>query len=98
SSELKIAEHWYGKTALEDLLGVSADKVNDDRLYRALDEVLLSTRYVPAPAMNDAVTAAAAATASFMAGAGTTQWRRPPPSAPPSTRALPRTSPHAPNG
>jgi transposase len=40
SSELKIAEHWYGKTALEDLLGVSADKVNDDRLYRALDEVL----------------------------------------------------------
>jgi len=40
SSELKIAEHWYGKTALEDLLGVSAGKVNDDRLYRALDEVL----------------------------------------------------------
>lgn len=40
SSELKIAEHWYGKTALEDLLGVAADKVNDDRLYRALDEVL----------------------------------------------------------
>jgi len=40
SSELKIAEHWYGKTALDDLLGVSAGKVNDDRLYRALDEVL----------------------------------------------------------
>lgn len=34
SSELKIAEHWYGKTALEDLLGVAAGKVNDDRLYR----------------------------------------------------------------
>jgi transposase len=40
SSELKIAEHWYGKTALEDLLGVSAGKVNEDRLYRALDEML----------------------------------------------------------
>jgi transposase len=40
SSELKIAEHWYGKTALDDLLGVPIDKVNDDRLYRALDEVL----------------------------------------------------------
>jgi len=40
SSELKIAEHWYGKTALEDLLGVATGKVNDDRLYRALDEVL----------------------------------------------------------
>jgi transposase len=40
SSELKIAEHWYGKTALEDLLGVPLSKVNDDRLYRALDEIL----------------------------------------------------------
>jgi len=40
SSELKIAEHWYAKTALEDLLGVPAGKINDDRLYRALDEVL----------------------------------------------------------
>jgi transposase len=39
-SELKIAEHWYAKTALEDLLGVAAGKVNDDRLYRTLDEVL----------------------------------------------------------
>ena len=40
SSELKIAEHWYGRTALEDLLGIPAGKINDDRLYRALDEVL----------------------------------------------------------
>lgn len=40
SSELKIAEHWYGKTALDDLLGVPAGKINDDRLYRALDEIL----------------------------------------------------------
>ena len=54
SSELKIAEHWYGKTALDDLLGVPVHKINEDRLYRALDEVLpkrealfahLQTRY-----------------------------------------------------
>jgi transposase len=40
SSELQIAESWYAKTALDDLLGVAADKVNEDRLYRALDAVL----------------------------------------------------------
>jgi transposase len=40
SSELQIAELWYEKTALDDLLGVSADKINDDRLYRALDVLL----------------------------------------------------------
>jgi hypothetical protein len=40
SSELQIADFWYGKTALDDLLGVSADKVNDDRLYRGLDVLL----------------------------------------------------------
>jgi hypothetical protein len=40
SSELAIAESWYEKTALEDLLGIAVDKVNDDRLYRGLDELL----------------------------------------------------------
>lgn len=40
SSELQIAESWYEKTALDDLLGVSEDKINDDRLYRALDALL----------------------------------------------------------
>lgn len=40
SSELQIAESWYGKTALDDLLGVSDEKINDDRLYRALDALL----------------------------------------------------------
>lgn len=40
SSELKIADNWYGKTALDDLLGVPTDKINDDRLYRALDHLL----------------------------------------------------------
>jgi transposase len=41
SSELHIAEHLYERTALGDLLGIPADKINDDRLYRALDRVLL---------------------------------------------------------
>jgi len=40
SSELQIADSWYGKTALDDLLGVSDEKINDDRLYRALDALL----------------------------------------------------------
>jgi len=40
SSELHIAEDWYRQTALEDLLGLPAALVNDDRLYRALDRLL----------------------------------------------------------
>ena len=54
SSELQIAESWYDKTALDDILGVPSEKINDDRLYRALDALLphkdklcrhLQTRY-----------------------------------------------------
>jgi transposase len=40
SSELHVAEHFYRQSALSDLLGVGDRKVNDDRLYRALDAVL----------------------------------------------------------
>lgn len=40
SSELRIAEHLYERSALSDLLGIPLDKVNDDRLYRALDKLL----------------------------------------------------------
>ena len=40
SSELHIAEDWYRKTALDDVLGLASDRVNDDRLYRALDKLL----------------------------------------------------------
>jgi transposase len=40
SSELHIAEDWYRRTALEDLLRLPAERVNDDRLYRALDRLL----------------------------------------------------------
>jgi transposase len=40
SSELHIAEHFFEQTALADLLGVPSEKINEDRLYRALDQVL----------------------------------------------------------
>src|SRR5713226_6605707 len=36
SSELHIAEDWYRRTALGDLLQLADDQVNKDRLYRAL--------------------------------------------------------------
>ena len=39
ASELGIAESWYARTALEDIAGIPAEAVNDDRLYRALDKV-----------------------------------------------------------
>jgi len=40
SSELRIAEHLFERSALPDLLGVAVERVNDDRLYRALDALL----------------------------------------------------------
>ncbi len=40
SSELHLAEQIYESSAMSELLGVPADKVNDDRLYRALDRLL----------------------------------------------------------
>lgn len=40
SSELRLAEHVYARTAMADVLGVPVDKINDDRLYRALDALL----------------------------------------------------------
>ena len=40
SSELHIAEHFYRETALAQLLGVPAVKVNEMRLYRGLDQLL----------------------------------------------------------
>jgi len=40
ASELGVAERWYQKTALEDLLGVGWEKINEDRLYRGLDVLL----------------------------------------------------------
>jgi hypothetical protein len=40
SSELHIAEDWYRRTALVDLLQLADEQVNKDRLYRALDHLL----------------------------------------------------------
>lgn len=40
SSELHIAEQWYAKTALPELLGVPQNRVDDNRLYRCLDILL----------------------------------------------------------
>jgi len=40
SSELAIEEHLYPRTALDDIVGVPAEKVNKDRLYRGLDRLL----------------------------------------------------------
>ena len=40
SSELRISEDLFERSALGDLLGIPAERVNDDRLYRALDKVL----------------------------------------------------------
>ena len=39
-SELAIEERWYPSTALDDLLGIEAGKINDTRLYRCLDRLL----------------------------------------------------------
>ncbi len=41
SSELHIAEDWYRRTALCDLLQLGDEEVNKDRLYRGLDHPLM---------------------------------------------------------
>jgi transposase len=41
SSELHIAEDWYRRTALADLLQLEDEQVNKDRLYRALDHLFV---------------------------------------------------------
>jgi transposase len=39
SSELHVAEDWYRRTALEDLLSLPPERVNERRLYRSLDQL-----------------------------------------------------------
>ena len=46
SSELHIAEDFYRTTALEDMLDLPCEQVNDDRLYRALDRLLPHKRAI----------------------------------------------------
>jgi len=40
SSELHIADTWYRRTALDDLLGVAVEQVHTRRLYEGLDALL----------------------------------------------------------
>jgi transposase len=40
ASELHIADTWYRRTALEELLGVMPEQIHTDRLYKALDQLL----------------------------------------------------------
>jgi transposase len=40
SSELHIAEDWYRRTALADLLQLGDEEIDKDRLYRGLDHLL----------------------------------------------------------
>lgn len=40
SSELHIEDHWYARTALEDLLGIAPEKIHTDRLYAGLGRLL----------------------------------------------------------
>jgi len=40
SSELHIADTWYSRTALDDLLGVAAERIHTRRLYEGLDALL----------------------------------------------------------
>lgn len=40
SSELYIAEHFYGHTAFPDLMGIPDHQIYENRLYRALDKLL----------------------------------------------------------
>jgi len=40
SSELHIAEEFYSKSAMGDLLGIADEDIYDNRLYRALDQLL----------------------------------------------------------
>ncbi len=49
SSELHIAEDWYRRTALSDLLQLEDDQVNKDRLYRALDHLILHKEALVCP-------------------------------------------------
>ena len=41
ASELHIADTWYRRTALEELLGATPEQIHTDRLYKALDQLLL---------------------------------------------------------
>ena len=39
ASELSIAQNWFSRTALEEIVSASPENINDDRLYRGLDHL-----------------------------------------------------------
>ena len=39
ASELAIAEQWYSRTALDEIVSIDPQLINDDRLYRGLDHL-----------------------------------------------------------
>jgi hypothetical protein len=45
---MHIAEDWFRRAALGDLLGACRSKVNDDRLYRALLNADHKKMFIPA--------------------------------------------------
>src|SRR6476620_5131293 len=55
ASELHIAEDWYRRTALSDLLQLGDEEVNKDRLYRALDHLLAHKADLEVAALRRAV-------------------------------------------
>jgi hypothetical protein len=65
SSELHIAQDWYRSTALADLLGVAAERINDDRLYRTLDWLLPHKRALEGPISRSAWANCSGSTTSF---------------------------------
>ena len=47
SSELHIAEHFYEHTALSDLLGIPAEKINDEDGLRKIEDSCRKRKYKP---------------------------------------------------
>jgi len=65
ASELHIAEDWYRKSALDDLLGLPVERVNDDRLYRALDRLLPHKQALDSICAGGSVNSSRLSTTSF---------------------------------
>jgi hypothetical protein len=73
SSELYIAEHFYRGSALSDLLGVADEKINDSRLYRALD-VLLPHKWQKITQRRDWATLSAPPVADYLLRSNVRDW------------------------
>ena len=67
SSELHIAEDWYRRTALEDLIGIDPKGIHHTRLYEGLDKLLDHKEELEAHLKNRLGTLLAAVTFSWSA-------------------------------